>query len=389
MENNAHLNSHSDNHSMSWYDKNYRKLLVVPALVLLISLAYLTYFYNVNGDIIYKGVSLTGGVTITVFNSDTNIDVLKENLKVQFPEIGIRSISDIRTGKQIGFFVESNHETEELKGALEKNLGYALDNQNSSTELSGAALSSSFYSQLRNAVLSAFLLMGWVIFFIFSSSKTEKGYATVLTFLGVKILLSGIQVITAISLVGIIFGGVLILLSKDKRKTMFLSVMLISLIVFFVYSAMWISVPIWILLIILYMGYSVPSFAVILAAFADIVMTLAVADFMGMQLSAAGIVAFLMLIGYSVDTDILLTTRLLKNNEGSVNQKIFGAFKTGMTMTLTAIAAIGVSLAVIYSFSDVLRQIFSIILIGLSFDIINTWITNASILKWYVEVNNK
>ena len=54
-------------------------------------------------------------------------------------------------------------------------------------------------------------------------------------------------------------------------------------------------------------------------------------------------------------------------------------------MTITAIAAVGISFLIIYSFSDTLKQIFGIILIGLVFDIFNTWITNASILKWYVE----
>jgi len=54
-------------------------------------------------------------------------------------------------------------------------------------------------------------------------------------------------------------------------------------------------------------------------------------------------------------------------------------------MTLTAIVAVGASLIVIYNVSEVLRQIFSIILIGLLFDIVNTWLTNASILKWYVD----
>jgi preprotein translocase subunit SecF len=139
-------------------------------------------------------------------------------------------------------------------------------------------------------------------------------------------------------------------------------------------------------IISIYTYQSVPSIAIILAALADIIMTLAVVDILGMQVSGAGIVAFLMLIGYSVDTDILLTSRLLKNQDGSINQRIFGAFTTGLTMTLAAIAAVGVSLAIIYSFSETLRQIFQIILIGLLFDIINTWITNASILKWYMEV---
>jgi len=133
----------------------------------------------------------------------------------------------------------------------------------------------------------------------------------------------------------------------------------------------------------------VPSMAVILSAFADIVMTLALVNFFEMKLSTAGIVAFLMLIGYSVDTDILLTNRLLKRHEGSLNQRILGAFKTGITMTLTSIAAVVVSLFIVRSFSIVLTQIFSILLIGLLFDIINTWVTNVCILKWYVKYKEK
>ena len=33
----------------------------------------------------------------------------------------------------------------------------------------------------------------------------------------------------------------------------------------------------------------------------------------------------------------------------------------------------------------ILSQIFTILVIGLSFDLINTWITNVSILKWYAQ----
>lgn len=129
----------------------------------------------------------------------------------------------------------------------------------------------------------------------------------------------------------------------------------------------------------------VPSMAVILSAFADIVMTLVVVDIIGMKISSAGIIAFLMLIGYSVDTDILLTNRLLRRSDGSVNKRIFLAFKTGMTMTIAAIVAVGSALIIVKSFSSVLSQIFTILSIGLVFDIFNTWITNTSILKWYLE----
>ena len=133
----------------------------------------------------------------------------------------------------------------------------------------------------------------------------------------------------------------------------------------------------------------VPSFAVILAAFADIFMTLVVVNYFGIEMSSAGIVAFLMLIGYSVDTDILLTNKVLRSHEGSLNGKIFTAFKTGMTMTLTAIVSVSIGLYVSLSFSVVLTQIFTILLIGLGFDILNTWVANVSILKWYVEAKKK
>jgi preprotein translocase subunit SecF len=92
-----------------------------------------------------------------------------------------------------------------------------------------------------------------------------------------------------------------------------------------------------------------------------------------------------MLIGYSVDTDVLLTTRMIKRKEGTLNERIVGAMKTGMTMTLTSLFAFLFALFVVKSFSQELTQIFTVLVIGLGFDLLNTWITNVSILKWYSE----
>lgn len=130
----------------------------------------------------------------------------------------------------------------------------------------------------------------------------------------------------------------------------------------------------------------IPSIAVIFAAFADIIMALTVVNILGIKLSAAGIAAFLMLIGYSVDTDILLTTRVLKKREGTVNQRIYGAFKTGIFMTITGLVAVLPAFFLITGLPDSFRQIFLILAIGLFADIINTWLTNASIIKWYANV---
>lgn len=129
----------------------------------------------------------------------------------------------------------------------------------------------------------------------------------------------------------------------------------------------------------------IPSIAVIFAAFADIIMPLALIDYLGIRLSAAGIAAFLMLIGYSVDTDILLTSRALKRKTGTLNQRIYGAFKTGILMTSTALIAVLPAFFIVSGLPDSFRQIFFILALGLSADIINTWMTNAGIIKWYCE----
>jgi preprotein translocase subunit SecF len=131
----------------------------------------------------------------------------------------------------------------------------------------------------------------------------------------------------------------------------------------------------------------IPSIAVIFAAFADIVMALTIVNFLGIRISAAGIAAFLMLIGYSVDTDILLTTRAIRNKEGFVNQRIFRAFKTGILMTSTALFAVLPAFFIVTGLPDSFRQIFLILAVGLFADIFNTWITNVGIIKWYCSRN--
>jgi preprotein translocase subunit SecF len=121
--------------------------------------------------------------------------------------------------------------------------------------------------------------------------------------------------------------------------------------------------------------------AVIAAAIADIIETIAMMQIFGVELSMASFGALLMLIGYSIDTDILLTTRVIRKREGALDDRIRGAFKTGMTMTLTTLAV--VSAILITSTSPVLLTIASVLLFGLLADIFNTWLTNVSLIRMY------
>jgi preprotein translocase subunit SecF len=135
--------------------------------------------------------------------------------------------------------------------------------------------------------------------------------------------------------------------------------------------------------VFLYFKDFVPSIAVMLAAGSDIIITLAIVNVLGIKLSTAGIAAFLMLIGYSVDTDILLTIRVLKQKEdGPLHERIYGSLKTGGLMTITAIVAVGTVL--VFTNSDVLFQIMLILFIGLFVDLMTTWVQNVAILRWHL-----
>lgn len=287
---------------ISFHDKHYKKLLLIPLLLVLLGAIYLGIFSHENGSFIERDISLTGGTSITVY-SQVDLDQLQIDLADSLPGLNARKIYDLVTQEQKAVIIETTLESEEAEEILENYLSIELTDENSSVEFTGSTLSESFYRQLIIAVIIAFIFMGIVVFILFR------------TF--------------------------------------------------------------------------IPSMAVIISAFADIFLTLALFDLLGMKLSTAGIVAFLMLIAYSVDTDILLTNRVLKRSRGSVNERIYSSFKTGITMTLTSLLAMAIALVITMSFSPVLSQIFSILVIGLCFDILNTWLTNASILKWYALKKSK
>ncbi len=135
----------------------------------------------------------------------------------------------------------------------------------------------------------------------------------------------------------------------------------------------------------------VPSAAVVMSAFADIVFAMAMMNVFGIQLTFGTLAALLMLVGYSVDTDILLTTKVLGERK-YLEKKIATCRTTGLTMTGAAIVAFTVlflvsSFAGVFGMSPipVLASISIVMIFGLIADVINTWFFNAGLLKWYME----
>jgi preprotein translocase subunit SecF len=136
------------------------------------------------------------------------------------------------------------------------------------------------------------------------------------------------------------------------------------------------------------------SAIVVLCALADILIAAASMNITGVRLSLGTVAALLMLIGYSVDTDILLTkTALTPRQTLTVDETIVSAMTTGLMMTGTTIAAVialfiasNLLYLVVPSFTrmDIIADISTVLLFGLAADIFNTWITNAQAIRWYM-----
>ena len=281
-----------------FYTEHYKKLFIIPIILVILALGVLVMNYVQTGDIIDKDVSLKGGITVTVYSTE-NFDGLEQHLiDTLGVDLNVRELSEFASDVQIGFVVETSEADEEaLLLAIEDYIGFELNSDNYSLEIVGSALGESFYQQMLVAIGLAFLFMAIVVLITFRSF--------------------------------------------------------------------------------------IPSFAVVFAAFSDMVITLAILSLMGVNLSPSGIAALLLLIGYSIDTDILLTTKVLKRKEGKAVDRMIGAMKTGLTMTGTTLAAL--SVAFLVATSLVLKQMFMVIVIGLLVDVIITYAMNAGVLVWYAK----
>lgn len=285
---------------VSFYDKQYKPLLIVSLLLVVISFGIVIGNYASTGELFKRDVSLKGGITLTVpISKQFVLSDLESTLQGDFSggDITVREIAE--GGQQTALIIEAaDVEAAPLEQALAA-AGVPLVEGEYSVESMGSSLGEKFFEQTMIALLIAFVAMAVVVFITFRSV--------------------------------------------------------------------------------------LPSSFVILAAISGIVSTLAVVNVLGLRLGTAGLAAFLMLIGYSVDTDILLTTKVLKRRGegGSTFERIKGAMRTGLTMTGTALAA--TIIALVFTQSDTIRQIMLIVTIGLAFDLIYTWLQNAGILRWYLE----
>lgn len=125
------------------------------------------------------------------------------------------------------------------------------------------------------------------------------------------------------------------------------------------------------------------SLAVFQAPIYDMVFGLGAMGLFQIPLTLGTIAALLMVIGYSIDSDIMLTIKVLNRKEGTPEERAFGALKTGLTMTVTTVSALIALLVVSYlTQMHLLVSISLILVLGLIGDSLTTWFLNAPIMIW-------
>ncbi|MCL5008155.1 MAG: hypothetical protein M1562_02815 [Candidatus Marsarchaeota archaeon] len=128
----------------------------------------------------------------------------------------------------------------------------------------------------------------------------------------------------------------------------------------------------------------VPSIAVIFGAANDIIIALGAMGAFGIPLGVASIGGLLMLLGYSIDTDVLVAVRVLKRSEGTPTTRAMNTFKTGVTMTTAAIISFLTLFIIAYIvFIPTYIEIAGVALFGLIADIATTWLGNTVFIVWH------
>lgn len=132
----------------------------------------------------------------------------------------------------------------------------------------------------------------------------------------------------------------------------------------------------------------VPSLIVILSVVTNILITVATMNIIGVELTMGTVGALLMLIGYSIDSDILLNTQVIKQKNRSFIDNVHEAMKTGITMNVTSISAM-VTMAILATIFQIglLADMGIVLATGLLSDLIITYLLNVTILRWYTENN--
>ena len=355
--------------------KHYRLMVVVPLAMMVLALFFIPR--------IPAGIDLKGGTLISIQTTQSvDAGALKVALSKYSKNVDVRQSSS-PTGVGVEIELESSEALEQAEEKLAQLL--SLDRQLSDAELQlGIALSNnqtgeeekklvgSLQNQINSEIESFYNLVGRPAVSGNDGhelvAEAQKEFAEARDGERQQIL-AAIQSLAPVDSYSFkqVGSSLSKFFVKRTQEVVLMSFLLGAIVVFLVFRSL------------------APSFAVIFGAVADITMTAGAMGLLGIPLSLATVATLLMLIGFSLDTDIMLTMRVLKRREGQATERAYESMKTGFLMNLTTIGAFG-ALLVVASWLQIptYAQIGAVAVIGGIADFFATWFFNAPLILWAV-----
>jgi preprotein translocase subunit SecF len=372
--------------------------MIIPFIMIILALISIVYFG------LEKGIDLKGADIFT-FEAEKHIDTskleiylekeLKKDVEIRMLTMGGKTeieVSTIRKLRRRGLargqepicdsliqpeavgpeYIQLINKTQEYMRAELGDSTWSIHDHITSQSLGNEAeFTRAKQFVAIKAVCMALLFVGGIIIFIFLEVETRKRIISFSCLTGMAIILYFSERIS-FTIYNFIHNNKFLSenfdlsrITRDKLQLfVFAFFLTLGLIIFVFFEA-------------------VISFAVVLAAISDLIVTLGIMAYLKISVSLATIAALLILLGYSVDSDILLTTRVYKMRSGRVVDRIFKAIPTALTMDFTSMVALLALL--LFTTSVILQDIAIVLLIGICVDFVNTWIQNAGILKFYLE----
>ena len=154
----------------SFYEKNYKKLITFSYLMLLVSIIILGVNYAKTGELFSRDISLKGGISVTIYDENLNLEEVKGLLKDNFRDYNVLELADFNTNKKIGLIIEVADITEpQLREVLKTRYDINFNDKNTyDSGLTNSSFGESFYRGLLIALLFSFILMSLFIFFSFN-----------------------------------------------------------------------------------------------------------------------------------------------------------------------------------------------------------------------------
>ncbi len=210
---------------VEYYLQNYRKMIFIPIIFIIIFASSIGYYYHVHGELVNEGISLAGGTSIVVStNQSVSPTLIASSLGTDLKQPATVSVITAPfTNKITGYSITvgNNVNTTVLESDISKVLNIPVNSADSSVDLVSATLAqSSLYSSLILLGI-AFILVAAVSLFYFRSMW--QAFSNIISIIADIINIIGVLDIIGFSFSTASIAGILMIMGYSADRNIILA----------------------------------------------------------------------------------------------------------------------------------------------------------------------